>query len=358
MTEDLNRIDSIIVRYLTGAADRNEKEELLSWLKESESNKEYFFSHKATWDATRINTDSGTHRAWMRINDKINKESPIRKIRFAKWFKYAAAVILLAGMGTSLYFALKNPARKPQTIIYTEIRTMEGQKKEVTLTDGTKVWLNSGTFFRYPDNYGKRNREVYLQGEAYFEVKRDTTKTFVVLTDNITIKVLGTSFNVNCYPDLDQVETTVISGIVSIENSGSEKDKDVVILNKQEKGTFLKDRKKILIQSSNNLTSTVTPLGFKKIALNGEETGNTVSWKDRTLVFDNETFEEMAVKLHRWFNVDIIIRDENLKNYRYKGKFDDVRNVFQVLEVIKLTTPIAYEYNEKTREITIERINK
>jgi ferric-dicitrate binding protein FerR (iron transport regulator) len=235
---------------------------------------------------------------------------------------------------------------------------MEGQKKEVTLTDGTKVWLNSGTFFRYPDNYGKRNREVYLQGEAYFEVKRDTTKTFVVLTDNITIKVLGTSFNVNCYPDLDQVETTVISGIVSIENSGSEKDKDVVILNKQEKGTFLKDRKKILIQSSNNLTSTVTPLGFKKIALNGEETGNTVSWKDRTLVFDNETFEEMAVKLHRWFNVDIIIRDENLKNYRYKGKFDDVRNVFQVLEVIKLTTPIAYEYNEKTREITIERINK
>ena len=272
------------------------------------------------------------------------------------WLKYAAAIVLLAGFAIGFYI-IAGRTETNKSVVYTEIRTVNGQKKEVTLTDGTKVWLNSGTYFKYPDNYGETNREVYLQGEAFFEVMRDTTRTFIVLTDNVTIKVLGTSFNVNCYPDLDQVETTVISGVVSVENAGQD-DNNVIILNKREKGTFIKDLNTIHIEKdpSSDVLAGKSPLGFKKITLNDEGTSNAGSWKDRTLVFDNETFEEMAVKLHRWFNIEITIKDENLKKYRYKGKFDDVKSVYQVLEVIRLTTPFNYEYNEKTKEITIEQI--
>jgi ferric-dicitrate binding protein FerR (iron transport regulator) len=274
-------------------------------------------------------------------------------------FRYAAALIVLAGLGFGLYAIVTGLLKKKPSVTFTEIVTDYGQKKEITLPDGTKVWLNSGTVFKYADNYGKQNREVFLQGEAFFDVTRDEARTFIVRADKITIRVLGTTFNVNCYPDLKMVETTVISGIVSLENSNNIEGKDVVILNKLEKGTYLKDQQKILIEketASGTPDQSVTPIGLKKITLNEEETGYIASWKDQSLSFNNETFEEMAVKLQRWFNVTIKIEDDNLKGYRYKGKFDNVKSIFQVLEVVRLATPITYEYNEKTKEITIKQL--
>jgi ferric-dicitrate binding protein FerR (iron transport regulator) len=92
--------------------------------------------------------------------------------------------------------------------------------------------------------------------------------------------------------------------------------------------------------------------------LNEEETDYIASWKDQVLSFNNESFEEMAHKLQRWYNVKIIIKDEKLKTYRYKGKFNHVKSIFQVLEVVKLTTPITYEYDEKAKEIIIEELKE
>ncbi|MBN2814078.1 MAG: FecR family protein, partial [Bacteroidales bacterium] len=280
-----------------------------------------------------------------------------RKV-FFRVLKYAAGIMLLAGIGITLYLLLNRPVTE-DPITYTAFQTSYGEKKEITLPDNTKVWLNSGTLLQYPSNYGKVNREVVLQGEAYFNVTRDESKTFIVKADNIIIKVLGTSFNVNCYHEQKTVETTVVSGVVSLESNIDSPEKSIVILNKSEKATYLKNENRIIIDDTSNdiaMGIEANPLAIKKIIL-GEETMNAViGWKDQDLVFDNETLEEMALKLRRWYNVSIVIKDEHLKQYRYKGRFKDVKSIFQVLEVVKLTTPITYEYNENKKEIIVKEM--
>jgi len=365
MTEKLNKIDLIIVRYLLKEADIAEQEYLLNWLKKDISNRHYFFAYKDTWEKSRrdLSEIAGTGESFRKLKEKMDTPADhdriIRKKSiFLSFLRYAAAVLLIAGLGFAAYTVADQFKKKEVPVTYTEITTENGQKKEVTLPDGTKVWLNSGTTFKYSDNYAKEYREVFLSGEAFFEVTRDESRTFIVRTDNITIRVLGTRFNVNCYPDLKMVETTVISGIVSLQNDNNKEGNDIVILNKLEKGTYLKDQQKILIEKNPAAGEPVKPIGLKKITLNEEETGYISSWKDQSLSFNNETLEEMAVKLQRWFNVSIKIDDANLKSYRYKGKFDNVKSIYQVLEVVKLATPITYEYNEKTKEITIKELKK
>lgn len=359
MKKDLPNIDRIIIRYLLDEADEAEKIFLLNWMKEDIANQHHFFAFKATWEHANQNIQevAKTGESWMSLKEQIEeKESDgTRRSLIPVFLKYAAAIVLISVLGFTAFIISKKftPGEEPLTV--TQIVTENGQKKEITLPDGTKVWLNSGTTFSYTGNYGKSNREVSLLGEAFFDVTRDESKTFIVNAGDLTIKVLGTSFNVNCYPNNKVVETTVVSGIVSIEDDLKAEGSEIVILNKMEKGTYNKDQHIISIESSTADVS-ARPLKLKKITLNEEETGYIASWKDQTLSFNNETFEEMAVKLQRWFNVTIKIDDPDLKNYRYKGKFENVKSIFQVLEVVKLATPITYEYNEKTKEITIKEL--
>lgn len=361
MPEELQKIDRIIVRYLLKEADAAERKYLIKWLKEDILNQHYFFAFKDLWDKSgkNINDNIKTGESWNVVKEHINKEYNKKSTsgKTIRLLLYAATIVLLSMLGFVAYFLSQRNLKTEATVKYTQIETENGNKKEITLPDGTKVWLNSGTTFIYGDNYGENYREVSLVGEAFFEVARDESKTFIVKAGELTIKVLGTSFNVNCYPENKVVETTVISGIVSIENEKTDEESDIVILNKLEKGTYMKDQQRMLIERKTE-NNTPRPLALNKITLNEEETNLIASWKDQTLSFDNETFEEMAVKLQRWFNVSITIEDSNLKNYRYKGKFENVRSIYQVLEVVKLATPITYEYNEKTKEFTIKELKK
>lgn len=366
MEEQLRKIDGIIIRHLLKETSAEEEKLLLAWLKKDPANQDYFFTTREVWEASQPGNRGNfrTDDSWNALKSSMvagEKERMAGK-RNQKWLillKYAAIVVLVSGMALTGLIIGKNILNKEMPDTYTEVMTPNGQKKELTLPDGTRVWLNSGTIFKYASNYGKESREVFLQGEAYFQVTSNKTSTFIVRADKITIRVLGTSFNVNCYPELQTIETTVINGMVSLENNNSDEGKDVVILNKQEKATFNKEQDKIYISKDNGKNdpnTAVDPIALKKIILSDEETSYIASWKDQSLSFNNETFEEMAVKLERWFNVKIILDDESLKTYRYKGKFDNVRSIFQVLEVVKLATPINYEYNEKSKEITIKEI--
>lgn len=365
--EELNKnIDDIIIRHLLNEASTEEEILLLNWMKSDMANQRHFFQMKDIWTASQANKQNvfETDEFWSSLKAALEKSKIVkmpvnRTYNYSKILKYAALGALLLSIGFAALKYGNRIFRKEVALTYTEIITPDGQKKEVILPDGTEVWINSGTTFKYASNYGKTNREIYLKGEAYFNVTRDTTKTFIVHAENITIKVLGTSFNVMCYPELKTIETTVISGTVSLENSEISEDKKVVILNKKEKATFLKNQQKIYItknRSKDESKETVDPIELKKISLTEEEADYIASWKDHNLSFNNESFGEMAFKLQRWFNVKIVIEDEKLRNYRYKGKFDNAKSIFQVLEVVRLTTPITYEYNEKTKEITIKEL--
>ncbi|HEX2396284.1 MAG TPA: FecR family protein, partial [Bacteroidales bacterium] len=247
MPEEFRKIDRIIVRYLLNEADTAEQKYLLDWLKEDIANQHHFFAFKDLWEKSKKNLPDivKTGDSLKAIKQQLNKEKNKKSVPgiqplILRLLKYAAAVVLLSVLGIAAYILSHRYFKTEATVEYNQIATENGQKKEITLPDGTKVWLNSGTTFKYADNYGKVNREVFLIGEAFFDVTRDESKTFIVKAGELTIKVLGTSFNVNCYPENKVVETTVISGIVSIENDNTNEGSEIVILNKLEKGTYMK----------------------------------------------------------------------------------------------------------------------
>ncbi len=361
--EKLNyNIDDIITRHLLGEASSEEQNLLLSWLKDDMQNQHYFFRMKEVWMASQSKNKSETSASWDNLKVRMEKNKNIElntatTKTYTKLFRYAAFIAVLTCIGFFAYRYSSKIFNRKTEITFTEIKTSDGQKKEIGLPDGTKVWVNSGTSLKYSSDFGQVSREISLQGEAYFDVKRDTSKMFIVRAENITIKVLGTSFNVKCYPELKTIETTVISGTVSLESTEKAEGKDIVILNKKEKATFLKNQQKMYITKNqkDDQKSTVEPIELKKLAISDEESDYIASWKDQSLSFNNESFEEMAFKLQKWYNVKIIIKDDKLKNYRYKGKFDNIKSIFEVLQVIKLTTPISYEYNEKAKEIIIKQ---
>lgn len=360
--EKLNKnIDDIIIKHLLGESSAEEQTLLLSWLKDDIQNQDYFFQMKEIWTASQKQVQSETETSWNNLKDSIEKGKEVALTKtskpYLKVLRYAAIFAALFSMAFLAYRYAPKVFNREKEITFTEVSTTNGQKKEIQLPDGTIIWVNSGTTLKYASNFGETDREVFLQGEAYFDVKHDTSKTFIVRAQNVTIKVLGTSFNVRCYPELKTIETTVVSGTVSMESTNKTDEKDIVILGKKEKATFLKNEQKMYItRTLKDSKTSVEPIGLKKITLNDEETNYISSWKDQTLSFNNESFEEMAFKLEKWFNVTIIIRDDKLKSYRYKGKFENNKSIFEVLKVVKLTTPITYDYNEKTKEITIKEI--
>lgn len=288
-----------------------------------------------------VDKDESLKRLMKEIN-KMPKDGGSR-INFSSFWMRAASVIILA-IAFAWFWQMisgnrKNPAQK---IVYNEIIVPVGEKAQAILSDGTHVWINSGSRFKYPVAFGQNSRDVSLQGEAYFDVKKRGKSTFTVNTHDVRVVVLGTAFNVKAYPEDMKTQTTVVRGLVRVESR--EKGIDPVLIRPNQMA--------VLKSSSPSEASKLKPIKSLKI----ENKVNTVvitSWKDQMLVFADETFEDIAIKMERWFNMKIRIEDNLLKHERYTGKFVHNETVYEVLEAIKLTTPIVYTV--KNEEIVIKR---
>ncbi len=209
-------------------------------------------------------------------------------------------------------------------------------------------------------------REVILEGEAFFEVaKKDNKVPFFVKTSSIDIEVLGTSFNVMAYPDEETVETTVVEGSVNVVQKGTASSLGQnVILKPNQKVTLIKKGSHIVLSEmeidkpltvkqkiqpeSTNTTSKEQLLISSKVDIDLH-----TAWKEDRLMFESETFEKIALKLERWYDVKIHIQNEVLKNYRYTGNFAHKETIDQVLEVLSLTTPIKYTFIQNDVYINI-----
>jgi ferric-dicitrate binding protein FerR (iron transport regulator) len=288
-----------------------------------------------------VDKDESVKKLMKEIN-KIPKEGG-SGINFSSFWMRAASVILLAiaftWMWQIIWVNRKSPAQK---IAYNEIIVPVGEKAQAILSDGTHVWINSGSRFKYPVAFGQASRDVTLQGEAYFDVKKRGKSTFTVSTHDVRIVVLGTAFNVKAYPEDMKTQTTVVRGLVRVESR--ERGIDPVLIRPNQMA--------VLKNGGPSETGKLTSIPSLKI----ENKVNTVvitSWKDQMLVFADETFEDIAIKMERWFNMKIRIEDNLLKHERYTGKFVHNETVYEVLEAIKLTTPITYDV--KNEEIIIKK---
>lgn len=233
--------------------------------------------------------------------------------------------------GQGLDFRQQDP-QNSQNLVFNEIYVPYGQTFTITLSDGTKVWLNAGTRLRFPQNLNtiSQNRVVYLDGEAYFDVTKDEKRPFIVNAQNIDIKVLGTQFNVTAYESDDNIATTLVEGSVNVyENSNPDAK---VLLRPNYQTAFIR---------SSGAFST------QKV-----DTRLFTSWMEHKLVIDNLTFDQILKKLERAHNVIINNNALHLKNEVYKGEFDNER-IENILNIIASSTP--FNYTIENNVITISK---
>ena len=358
-------IEKIMLDYLEGRLDEKSKRELLQTLKEDDQKRELFFQLKLIWNHSETEADAesaGTRESWQRISDKLNSDfvQSLKKQKNKPWInllKYAAIFIIGAGL-TVITVNLVKTFSGRKLIAENETIVQKGQKSQVILTDGTKIWLNSETRLRYPSRFGLTgSREVYLEGEAYFEVAKNEKQPFNVNTGNLKIRVLGTSFNVKSYPEDKLVETTLIEGKVCIQKAGqSSASCNQVILEPNQKAVFNKSDYTIVVSDLNTGQNIDKKEIDSKAPVLAKNTEPITSWKDQILYFDNESLEEIIVKLERWYGYTVIVKDRDLLVHRYKGKFENYETIYQVLDAIRLTTPIRYTVSNKV--VTIEKLRK
>jgi ferric-dicitrate binding protein FerR (iron transport regulator) len=202
--------------------------------------------------------------------------------------------------------------------------------KQVILQDGTRIWLNPGSQLCYNSWEKSSFREVYIKGRAYFEVSKDSLKLFIVKTDNVDIKVLGTKFNVESFEDGNTVETTVIEGCVAVfdKNRTLEKKGVNITLNSNDQATYIRESKSFLISEVN--------ADFYR------------QWKDGILVFREKRFEDITKELERQFNVQISIKDNTLNEYTFTATFEKGKKIEEILDAFSMTYPFDYTIKDQT----------
>ena len=327
----------ILAKYFSGEASKAEKEEVEQYFEATPERQKEFKQAKAIWD----NSDQYTlcpkpniDEAWQKLDHEIEVRKNLKdqdsgkgksKIIYLNvlWRAAAAIVIII-----SAYFILQytNKTAPVSEISYVAEQTANGEKQKITLEDGSTVWINAASQFKYPDKFSNNRREVSLKGEAFFEVSRDPSRPFIVHTETATIQVLGTSFNVKEYNEENTIEVIVKEGKVSFSiTEGFENRNNSVILEKGEKGTYLKHKKQIIKETF--------------------EPDTYADWKSGYLGFSNESMEEVARKLERWYNVKIRFDNEKIKNCKLTASFHK-KDISDVLEIIELALDIHSEKNE------------
>ena len=286
----------------------------------------------------------------------ISTRTGINNIAF-HFLRYAAVFVAAAIISYAAYYFYNSQKSSPVAHNY-EISVPIGSKSEISLTDGTKIWLNSGSRLTYDDYSGSQTREVFLEGEAFFDVVENKNKPFIVKTTDIYIRVLGTKFNVRSYPDDNVIEATLVSGMIEIEeiNPGREQKMNIT-LRPNQKITFTKKAHMAGVDKTSNEKLSAKPV--EKISIVKKVDPEIItSWKDNKLIFNNEPFKSLLPKLERWYNVEIQLSDTSIYGYRYTGLFEK-ETVEQALDALKLATPFEYTiYKNKINIITAKNRNR
>jgi ferric-dicitrate binding protein FerR (iron transport regulator) len=279
---------------------------------------------------------------------------PVIRPFYKRWQVYAAVLIPLAILAFSFKFLGGNDTNTVSTYKHiNEINVNPGAKTKIQLPDGSQVWVNSDSKLSYPETFKGSVREVFLEGEAYFDVVKDPFHPFIVHTSGIDIKVLGTAFNVKAYDAEPTIEATLIHGMIEVGKT-NQPDAPKVILKPHEKLIFNKLANKLTdeantakvqrISSATPLMNIITPaITIAPLAKNIADTAIVeTSWIYNRLMFEDEKFEDLAIKMERWFNVKIVIATDRIKSYTISGSFEN-ETIEEALKELQYLVPFSYQ---------------
>jgi ferric-dicitrate binding protein FerR (iron transport regulator) len=341
---------------------------LLGYLKEKEPQPEILEFYQDIWnESSKINDNIDSQRIY---NEMVNRVGAIRKpvtgspkktefIGYVRMTMRYAAVFLLAFGFFWLVNSYILKSTLPSGVLMEQIQTVEvpyGSKSRVVFPDGSSVTLNSGSILKYSSSdFNGNSRSVSMIGEGFYDISKDTTRPFYVITPGIKIKVLGTSFNLKAYPEEDVEEATLISGVIEIYASADTTEQGKpIILKPNQSAVFVKSEKSFRKNAaSDKFRPEVTPVRLRTINLQSySKTEQTISWKENKLIFDNEPFSSIAIKIERWYNVKIVVNNPQLNSVRFSGRFDK-ETLEEVLNAFVTVTP--FNYDIKQNLITISK---
>ncbi|MDY5237085.1 FecR family protein [Bacteroides helcogenes] len=305
----------ILYRFFEGNASLEEGEQIWAWVEESPQNEKEFFKERKLFDAMILLTRKKKgmlHIQWNSVKNELLK---------------IAGVVLLTLSVSYLYqqYELSTETPAMQTIY-----VPAGQRMNITLPDGTNVWLNARTTIQYPLAFNRKSRQVKLDGQAYFDVTKNPEKPFIVRTRKYDVEVVGTKFDVEAYSDKNQFETALMQGsvkLVSVENP-----KETLMLEP--------DCKAVL----ENGELKVKPL----------DNYNVYRWKEGLLCFTNETFDVIVRDFEKYFEVKIEVSNKEVSKYYYTGKFRQADGIDYALRVLQRDIRFTYTRDDENRIIYIK----
>jgi transmembrane sensor len=295
---------------------------------------------------------------------------PITQRRSRKtllFISMAAAVLMIASIYWYTSITKRTTASRPFVTRQAageknEVSTRNGSKSKITLPDGSKVWLNAGSVLTYNKDFGGDIREVDLSGEAFFEVvslpltlptgrEGNGKVPFIIHTQHLDVRVLGTAFNVKSYPGDRQTETSLVHGKVEvlIHNRPDEK----ITLHPNEKLVVMNEEASQPVNAEPGVSNKEPFVSLSKLTYTTADSLLVeTAWVQNKLVFDNESFLEVAEKMERWYNIKIQFRDTKKQTLRFTGVFEN-ETIQQALDYMSITAPFHYSMQGNT--ITIER---
>lgn len=329
-------IEELLFAHFAGELTEVQEKELLAWLEADEDNRKTY-GRMADWWAT-------AHVPLFASDMKMNFEEhfgslmqpvipPAKKRNiWNAWMKVAAVALLLLSVSiTSFYYAEYRYADRESLICF-ETVTPYGSQSKVILPDGSVVWVNAGSSLRYSKDFNRKNREILLDGEAYFEVTRDTQKPFIVRSEALSVRVMGTSFNVKAYKEDHTIDVGLVSGKVNVcfQNDGQQTEE--VELNPNRMLHFNKKNSQYTLND-----------------INGED---AFGWTRGVLRFDGQPFPHIAKDLERKYNIHIHIESNKLKQEVFTGSFAGDYTLNDVLHEIDVEH--KYKWIRTNNKLTIK----
>ena len=359
-------IDDIITRILSGESTSQDNHDLINWLNLNQKNIDEFHEKERVWNAINVvfakekYDDKAAYNRFIdgigRSDRKHSNNSVVKRF-LTGTLKWAAVGLMLIGFG-SLVFFISDLKPGPEADIY-EVIVPVGSRSNLILTDGTSVWLNAGSRLSYSKNFGEGDRSVHLEGEGFFQVKRENKHPFTVITSEVEIVALGTSFNVKSYTDEDVIQTTLVSGSILVNRITHKETEKGLTLEPNQQLTYYRETRRLSVSSGDNEKDILdiaeqdeiqrTAIGElpRVILSRGVDPDIFTAWKDNRLILDDEPFESIAIKLERRFGTNIIIKDEDIRNRRFIGKFDEI-TMEQALRALQFVSPFDYYVENDT----------
>lgn len=353
------KIKTLFISYLEKSISPEDEKILVQWINNNPDSLKEWSELSKLWNlasAAGNFDDVSMEKEWKLLLGKIdhgNQLKPQSNNLFWYWLPRIAAVFLLGAVfSAAIFYSFLN--QQENDLVYHEISTPAGAKSKVTLPDGSEIWLNAGSSIKYSNRFGKKNRKVFLSGEAFFDVVSDKSKVFVVEASELNIKAYGTTFNVKSYPEENTVEATLIEGSIGVTRTAfGKKKQDEVMLERNQRVVYYRPTQKINeVQTEEIAKETVpAPVNNEKNKLTymiskGIDPQMFTSWKEGKLIISSDNLENIAVMLERKYDVKIHFENEKLKKMKFTGTIEN-ETVEHVIEAIGIAAHIDYELEER-----------